>query len=337
MNPSRKPSWRVVTQRLASAIVALARPPPGGMTWSSRSVSSLPMSDANAPVLARTQPARSTTPDRSTTPGSGLPRAAERAGHDARHRLGVGRLGCPQLGRCQGPRGGAQPADGDPLDLRPVDEPAPGGLLGVPAGDGRGGAERGADQEAGLPDAVVAPRRPALAAPGSAGPAGPLVATAHRAGTASSTRSTSGNAEPNSRPASAWNAAGSPVVSWRCPASGCVGPVASLEPVDVEQLGQGRRGRRRRVDDRDVVARDPGDDRAQQRVVGAAEQQRVDRRSGRAREDRLAGRVALAEQRRERLGDRGLGGRARSGRPPRPAARASASRARRPRPRGSRP
>ena len=80
MNPSRNPSWRVVTQRLASAIVALARPPPGGMTWSSRSVSSLPISEANEPVLARTQPARSTTPERSTTPGSGLPSAVDRAG-----------------------------------------------------------------------------------------------------------------------------------------------------------------------------------------------------------------------------------------------------------------
>ena len=80
MNPSRKPSWRVVSQRLARAIVALASPPPGGMTWSSRSVSSLLISDSKAPVLARTQPARSTTPERSTTPGSGLPSASDRAG-----------------------------------------------------------------------------------------------------------------------------------------------------------------------------------------------------------------------------------------------------------------
>ena len=69
-----------MTQRFASAIVALARPPPGGTTWSSRSASSLPMSEANVPTLARTQPARSTTPDRSTTPGSSDPRALERAG-----------------------------------------------------------------------------------------------------------------------------------------------------------------------------------------------------------------------------------------------------------------
>ncbi len=80
MKPSRNPSWRVVIQRLARAIDAFPRPPPGGMTWSSRSVSSLPMSDANDPVFARTQPARSTTPDRSTTPGSSAPSASDSAG-----------------------------------------------------------------------------------------------------------------------------------------------------------------------------------------------------------------------------------------------------------------
>ena len=41
----------------------------------------------------------------------------------------------------------------------------------------------------------------------------------------------------------------------------------------------------------------------------AAEQQRVDRRTGRLREDEFARGVALAEERRERLGDRRLGGR----------------------------
>ena len=80
MNPSSTPSWRVVSQRLASAIAAAVSPPPGGMTWSSRSCSSLPISDANDAVLARTQPARSTTPERSTTPGNCVPRAADSAG-----------------------------------------------------------------------------------------------------------------------------------------------------------------------------------------------------------------------------------------------------------------
>ena len=80
MNPSRSPSWRVVTQRLASAIVALARPPPGGIDLVEQVGLELAISDANEPVLARTQPARSTTPERSTTPGSSLPSAALRAG-----------------------------------------------------------------------------------------------------------------------------------------------------------------------------------------------------------------------------------------------------------------
>jgi hypothetical protein len=44
--------------------------------------------------------------------------------------------------------------------------------------------------------------------------------------------------------------------------------------------------------------------------VGAPEQQRVDRRTRRAREDRLAVGVTLAEERRQRIGDRRLGHRA---------------------------
>ena len=80
MNPSSTPSWRVVIQRFARAIAATVNPPPTGTTWSSRSCSSLPMSDANGAVLARTQPARSTTPDRSTTPGSSVSSAADSAG-----------------------------------------------------------------------------------------------------------------------------------------------------------------------------------------------------------------------------------------------------------------
>ena len=38
------------------------------------------MSEAKVAVLARTQPARSTTPERSTTPGSSVPSAADSAG-----------------------------------------------------------------------------------------------------------------------------------------------------------------------------------------------------------------------------------------------------------------
>jgi len=117
-----------------------------------------------------------------------------------------------------------QATDGDPLHLRPVDQAAPGGLLGVPARDGRRGAERRPEQEAGLPDPVVAPRWATVGSTGAIGP------SAHRAATASSTRSTSGNAAPNSRPARAWKEPGSPVVSWRWVASvarGSAGPDAS--------------------------------------------------------------------------------------------------------------
>ena len=80
MNPSRNPSWRVVTQRFASVTVALANPAPSGSIWSRSSPSSGRMSDENAAVFARTQAARSTTSTRSTTPGSSVPRCRDRAG-----------------------------------------------------------------------------------------------------------------------------------------------------------------------------------------------------------------------------------------------------------------
>ena len=80
MNPSRSPSWRVVTQRLASVMDALVTPLPSGSTWSRSWPSSLPMSPAKADVLARTQVARSTTATRSTTPGRSVPRCSDSAG-----------------------------------------------------------------------------------------------------------------------------------------------------------------------------------------------------------------------------------------------------------------
>src|SRR5689334_18068385 len=96
------------------------------------------MSEANDAVLARTQPARSTTPERSSTPDSCV-----------------------------------------------------------------GGAERRADEDPGLPGAVVTPAR--AAAFGT-----------HRASAPRSTGSTDGKSEPNSRRATSENRAGSPVVSWTC-------------------------------------------------------------------------------------------------------------------------
>ena len=80
MNPSRNPSWRVVTQRFASAMEALTRPAPRGTSWSSSSLSSFPKRPANVTRFASTQPARSTTATRSTIPGSGAPSAASSAG-----------------------------------------------------------------------------------------------------------------------------------------------------------------------------------------------------------------------------------------------------------------
>ena len=116
-----------------------------------------------------------------------------------------------------------------------------------------------------------------------------LVATAHRAGTASSTRSTSGNADAEQparerverrrrRRSSAGDASPRRRGGRRARSRRPRVPGAS-SPLIVEQLGQRRRRRRRRVDDRDAVARRPRDDGAQQRVVGAAEQERVDRRA----------------------------------------------------------
>ena len=86
---------------------------------------------------------------------------------DPGHRVGVGGLGGAQLGRVQGAGGAGQPAHGDPLDLRPVDQPAPRRPLGVAPDHGRRGAERRADQEARLPDAVVAPRQATVRVAGS--------------------------------------------------------------------------------------------------------------------------------------------------------------------------
>ena len=84
-----------------------------------------------------------------------------------------------------------------------------------------------------------------------------------------------------------------------------------LEPVHRQQLGKRGRRRRRGVHDRDAVPDGRRDDRPEQRVVRAAEQQRVDLGRRRAREHELPCPVALAEQRRQVLGDRGLHLRAR--------------------------
>ena len=266
MNPSRKPSWRVVTQRLASAIVALARPPPGGMTWSSRSFSSLRHQRRERAGVGA-HPARPV--DHARPLDDARQRAAERrrqGRHDPGHRLGVGRLGGPQLGRRRGVPGASRSR---PMAIRSTS----GQSISPPLR---------ADCSARRPATVAAApsadpiRNPACQTRSSrhGRPAVRSVAAiAHRAATARSTCSTSGKADPNSRLARAWNAAGSPVVSWRWPAATAAGAAGvarcaavgavraaalphsdrsrGLEAVDAQQLGQrGRRGRRR-IDDRD--------------------------------------------------------------------------------------
>ena len=193
--PSRRPSWRVAIQRFASATVAFARPPPGGTTWSSRSFSSLPMSEANDAVLARTQSARV---DHARTLDDARQLRPERLGqgrHDPGHRLGIRRLGGAKVRRRQAAGGTGQAPDRVSLDGRPVDEALSRGLLHPPADDGRGGPEGGADEDAGLPGAVVAPGRPSFA-------------TRHPASNPSSTAPTSGKSVPNSRPARPRNGRG---------------------------------------------------------------------------------------------------------------------------------
>ena len=286
MKPSSRPSWRVVIQRFASAMVALARPPPGGTTWSSRSFSSLPMSDANDAVLARTQPARSTTPERSTTPGSSVPSGARQRRHDPRHRLGVGRLGGAELVGRQRPRRPRQAPDREPLDGRPVDEAL------------RARSAPSAGPRRSRPRPSAEPMRIPACHARSSRQDGRRSRRRHPASTPSSTDSTSGKSVPNSRPASVPKRPG---VAGRQLAMDrrLGGPGCRLEPVDAQQLGQGGGGGRRGIDDRHALAGDGRDDRPQQRVVGAAEQQRVDGRARRPREDRLAVGIALAEEGRQ--------------------------------------
>src|SRR5581483_3957955 len=129
-----------------------------------------------------------------------------------RHRLRVRPLGGPKLGRRQAARGAPEAGDRDLLGGRPVDEPAPGDLLGAPAENGPGGRDRRAGEEPGLPAAIVAPVGPRRAP----GPPGARPLRAHRTAAASSSiGSGAATSSPKSREAIVRNAAGSPVVSWR--------------------------------------------------------------------------------------------------------------------------
>ena len=169
-------------------------------------------------------------------------RLVESAGTIRGHRLGVGGFGGAQLGRGQRARA---PCASRAMAIRSTagqsTRPAARGPLRVAADDGRRGAERRPDEEAGLPDAVVAPGRAARCRP-----------VAHRAATARSIDATSGNASPNMRTAIARNR---PDVAGRELAMRDLARGGRLEPVDRQQLGERRRRRRRGVDDRHAARR----------------------------------------------------------------------------------
>ena len=249
MNPSRNPSWRVVIQRLASAIVALARPPPGGTTWSSRSCLELaderregrgvgphpagPIDDARA-----LDDARQLGPER-----------RRQGRHDPGHRRGVGGLGRAQLGRRQRARAPRR-AGRWRSARRPASRPGP---------RARGRSMRRPTTVAAAPSAEPM-RIPACQARSSRHDGRPRRRVGHRASAPSSTVSTSGKAGPNSRPARSWNAlrvagrAAGDASASRPTRSAAVAGASS--PLTLEQLGQRRGRRRRRVDDRDAVAGD---------------------------------------------------------------------------------
>ena len=100
MNPSRSPSWRVVTQRLASVIVALVTPLPGGQHL----VQELALEAADQPGEGRrvgADPGRRGRRRRRgpRRPAASVPRCSRQGRHDARHRGGVVALRRPELVR----------------------------------------------------------------------------------------------------------------------------------------------------------------------------------------------------------------------------------------------
>ncbi len=160
-------------------------------------------------------------------------------------------------------------------------------------------------------------------------------------------RRTSARPRPGTRPRRRWSAAGesgcvaaSPGGSWPAiPASAAVPrvvPGASRPLTDSSSA----RDDAVAVAESTMATRSPTQSaawRREQRIVGAAQQQRVDAGGGRQREDELAVRVALAQERRDGPPDRLAPRRDRSAARPPPAARGWAWRARRPRRPGSRP
>ena len=273
------------------------------------------MSEANDAVLARTQSARSTTPERSTTPGSSVPSALDRAGTiraiasayagSAARRSAAVR---PPGARARRPIAYRSTAGQSTRPSRAASAPS--------AGRRRSRRPQGgADEDAGLP--ARSSRQDGLRSRRVIRPATRARRRRHRG-------SPFRTAVPPGRETGG--------VAGRQLAMTCGRPTLGrrLQPVDAQQLGERGRGGRGRIDDRHALPDDALDDRAQQRIVGAAQQQRVDGRAGRAREDRFAVGVAFPEQRGQAGRDRGFGTRAAL--LPRPSARGPAWRARRPRP-----
>ena len=293
MNPSMNPIWRVVIQRFARATDAWPMPAAGRQDL----VEQRPLEPADERGEARRVGPHPAGPVDDPGPPDDArqlrPERLAQARDDPGHRLGVGGLGRRELRLREGPGGVPEPSDRDPLRRRPVDEALARRTLHPPGGDRGRHAERRADEEARLPDALVAP-----------GP-GRAAALGHATATWRSTVATSAKPGPNSRSARTWNASASPVVSWRWIAS-APRRGRGIEPVHREEVDQGGRGGRRRVDHRDAVAGHRLDHRPEQRVVGAAQEERVDPGRRREREDELAARVALAEERRERFAHGGL-------------------------------
>ena len=298
MNPSRKPSWRVVTQRLARAIAALPSPPPDGTTWS-RSSSSRRADQRGERRDVGVDPAgpiddRRALDDPRQLGPQGLRQARARSGPSPR------RSRPPLRGSSAGGEGArrrTQPFGRDPLRPGPVDEAAPRDALSAPAEDRRGRAERGPDEEPRLPEPVVAPDRPAATPtpPSRARP--PVSSTRLHVDERVAEEPAGDRAGSRRRPRRELD------VARRAPVArvGASSPLISSSSASADAVA---------VAESTIATPSPAtarDDRPEQRVVGAAEQQRVDPRRTPAAETRTRRPQSRSpEQRRQAVGDGGL-------------------------------
>ena len=225
MNPSRKPSWRVVTQRLARAIVALAEAAAGGHDL----VEQLRLELADQLGERRdvgVDPAGPVDDGRSLDDARQLgPERLGEAGHDPRHRRRVRRLGGPQLGRRSGCPGVARSrsiatrsAAGQSTSPCRAARSArrPRTVAAAPSAEPtrNPACQTRSSRQAGR--AAVASGASLLVMPDSchAGRGMARRAAAHD-GDRDLDDATSGNASPKIRSATTRNASTSPVVSWR--------------------------------------------------------------------------------------------------------------------------